>query len=356
MIENSSSDNRIKVGYALGGGAARGLFHIGVLNVLEEYGIYPSMIVGTSMGAIIGALYASGLKANEIKQIALQIDWKQVIRLIDIGIPLGGLIQDKRIMSLLKSVLQDHKFSNLKIDFACVATDMYNGEQVVLNSGSLVDAIRASIAIPGIFAPAKHGKRYLVDGGLVNVVPVSVCRDMGADFIIGVNVISDPQINKSGKNEESKPANNDKDDMQKPIIPEANVIFRSRVSKIDAAINSFMLYDQESKSKSIIRKGPFIFPTRYLLHERLKQRFSGQPNMVEVLSQSINIMEYHIAMENLVEANMVITPEEEAIGLWQFHRAAEAISQGEKVARAVLLKDDVARILLTGNKQVNMVH
>jgi NTE family protein len=325
-----------------------------VLNVLEDYGIYPDNIVGTSMGAIIGALYASGLKAGEIKQIALEINWRQVIRLTDINFPLSGLVQDKRIMALLKSVLQDSKFSELKIDFACVATDMYTGEQVVLNSGSLVDAIRASIAIPGVFAPAKYEKRLLVDGGLVNVVPVSVCREMGADFIIGVNVISDPLISRIASNEISIKESEDEDDMQKPIVPETSVIFRNRVNSIKKAINQFILYGQPRKGRLSMINIPLFVPSRNLIREQLRQRLIERPNLVEVLSQSINIVEYRIAMENLQEANMGISPEEESIGLWQFHRAAEAISQGEKATRAVLRRDDVARIQLAGNRQTDI--
>src|SRR4030042_3397724 len=191
-IENIITHNRQKIGYALGGVAARGLFHIGVLNVLEEHNVYPDVITGTSMGSIIGALYASGLKAREIKKLACSIDWKQTIRLADIVLPTSGLIQGRRIIKLLKSILADIKFNQLKYKFACVAADMYTGEQIVLKSGSIIEAVRASISIPGIFTPVNKDGRYMVDGGLVNVVPVSVCRDMEAEYVIGVNVIPDP--------------------------------------------------------------------------------------------------------------------------------------------------------------------
>jgi NTE family protein len=182
-----------KIGYALGGGGARGYFHIGVLKVLEEYNVFPDVIAGTSMGSIIGALYASGLNAKEIEQMAVGMDWKRLIVLADIIVPLNGLIQGRRVTSLLKSILKARTFAHLKKDFACVATDLNTGEQVVLNEGSLIEAVRASSSIPAIFTPVKLKGRYLIDGGLVNVVPVSVCRDMGADFVIGVNVIPGPR-------------------------------------------------------------------------------------------------------------------------------------------------------------------
>src|SRR4030042_3925856 len=156
-----------KIGYALGGGAARGMFHIGVLSVLEEYGITPDIIAGTSMGSIIGAMYASGLKTSDLKQIAHSINWKQVMRLTDVvALPKSGLIQGKRIVALLKSVLGDIGFSQLKYKYAAVAADLYTGQQVVFTEGSLIEAIRASISIPTVFTPVYFEGRYLGDGGL----------------------------------------------------------------------------------------------------------------------------------------------------------------------------------------------
>ena len=164
----------MKIGYALGGGAARGLSHIGVLKVLHEHGISPDIIIGTSIGAIIGALYAGGYEPSEIEQLALGLDWKKLVYLFDMTLPLSGLLQGKRVVSLLRSILGNLTFPELRCDFACVATDIINGEQVVLRDGSLIEAVRASISIPGIFTPVLIKGRYLVDGGLTNAVPVSV--------------------------------------------------------------------------------------------------------------------------------------------------------------------------------------
>jgi NTE family protein len=343
-----------KLGYALGGGAARGLFQIGVLTVFEEYGVTPDIIAGTSMGSIIGAMYASGLKAKDLKQIACDIDWRQVMHLTDIvALPRSGIIQGKRIVALLKSVLGDITFSQLKYKYAAVAADLYTGEQVVFTEGSLMEAIRASISIPGIFKPVYYKGRYLVDGGLVNVVPVSVCRDLEADFVIAVNVIPDPAsgmmpvlISSAASGHENK-SNNDTldDEMQKPIIPGAHVKYhQSRVSSINQGIRSFLLYKEPRLQRLIARKPSAIFSIKPKLVN------TGEPNLFEVLSQSLSIIEYHIAMENLVGADIAITPREKTIGFWEFHRAREAIEAGEKATRLLLQQDVVARIQLTSLK------
>jgi NTE family protein len=182
-----------RLGCALGGGGARGLAHIGVLKVLEERGIFPKFIAGTSMGALVGAMYATGLTASQLEQMALDMGWKRWAHLIDFSlIRPGGFIQGNRILSMLKSVLGDLKFSGLKLPFVCVATDICSGHEVVLSQGEVAVAVRASIAIPGIVTPVKVDGRYLVDGGLVNEVPVGLCRQLGAGYVIGVNVNPDP--------------------------------------------------------------------------------------------------------------------------------------------------------------------
>jgi NTE family protein len=339
-----------KLGYALGGGAARGLFQIGVLSVLEEYGVTPDIIAGTSMGSVIGAMYASGLKARDLKQIAYGIDWKRVMRLTDIvALPRSGIIHGKRIMALLKSVLGDITFSQLQFKYAAVAADLYSGQQVIFTEGSLIDAIRASISIPGIFKPVYYSGRYLVDGGLVNVVPVSVCRDLGADFVIAVNVIPDPGsgvmpvfIGSAASSREDRSSDGELDDeMQKPIIAGAHVKYHeTRINTIDRGIRRFLLYREPGLQRLIARKPSAIFSIRPKLVE------TGAPNLFEVLSQSLSIIEYRIAMENLAGADIAITPQENTIGFWEFHRAREAIAAGEKATRSLLDRDIVVRMQL----------
>jgi NTE family protein len=178
-----------KIGLALGGGAARGLAHIGVLEVLEKEGIPIDMIAGTSAGAAIGALYAQGKHAHQIKDLVLKIGRMRFLSLVDLALPRSGFIEGTKIKNLLKSVIGDIKFSDLKIPLACVATDIRSGEEVIISQGSVLEGVRASISVPVIFSAVKWQDRYLVDGGLVNPVPVRTVREMGADFVIAVNVI-----------------------------------------------------------------------------------------------------------------------------------------------------------------------
>ncbi|HEY82116.1 MAG TPA: patatin family protein [Dehalococcoidia bacterium] len=183
---------RKKIGLALGSGAARGLAHIGVLAVLEKEGIPIDLIAGTSAGAAVGALYARSQDSGRIKELALGFGLKKLAPLVDPSFPKTGFIKGQKIKDLLASFIGgDIRFKDLKIPFACVATDVETGEEVVIDRGSVPEAIRASISVPLVFTVVKRGGRYLVDGGLVNPVPVSLAKRMGADFVIAVNVIPD---------------------------------------------------------------------------------------------------------------------------------------------------------------------
>ena len=181
-----------KIGLALGSGAARGLAHIGVLEALEKEGIPIDVIAGTSVGAFVGVLYAQGKDASLIKNLVQDLSWKRLASMVDLTLPKTGFIGGKKIKDQLELIFgSDLKFSDLRMPLACVATDIMTGEEVVLDQGSVLEGVRASISVPGIFTVVKWRDRYLVDGGLVNPVPVSVLKRMGADFIIAVNVIPD---------------------------------------------------------------------------------------------------------------------------------------------------------------------
>ena len=178
-----------KVGLALSGGAARGLAHLGVLEVLQQEGIPIDMIAGTSAGAVMGAIYASGQDARKMIEQALEASGKKFTPYIDPALPRTGFLKGKKIKDLISGFMGGNiSFTDLKIPFACVTTDIYTGEEVVIDSGLVLDALRATISIPGIFTVVKHEGRYLVDGGLTTPVPVNVVKRMGADFIIAVNV------------------------------------------------------------------------------------------------------------------------------------------------------------------------
>lgn len=260
-----------KVGLALGSGAARGIAHTGVLAVLEKEGIPIDMIAGTSTGAVVGALLAQGKDAGHIKELALDLSWKKIAPLLDPSLPRSGLIKGRKIKDLLASFIGgDIKFGALKIPFACVATDITTGEEVVLNRGPVSEAVRASISLPAVFAVVKKEGRYLVDGGLVDPVPVNVVKQMGADFVIAVNVIPD-------------------------VVERAHRIRKER--------------------------------------EEGNQGPEKEPNIFHVLLQSIYIGTYTLVARSMEEADVIIEPHVAHIGSGDFHHAQECIRQGELAAQ-----------------------
>ncbi len=178
------------IGLALGGGAARGLAHVGVLKVLQREKIPIDIVSGTSAGALIGALYAHSRDAEYVTDLVLSVDRRQLTGLVDLTLPRSGLIEGKKVQRLLEKFIgKDSTFSQLQIPLSVVAADIVTGEQIVISEGLVAEAVRASISIPAVFTVVKWKGRLLVDGGLVNPVPVDVAHNMGADFIIAVNVI-----------------------------------------------------------------------------------------------------------------------------------------------------------------------
>ena len=178
------------LGIALGGGSARGIAHIGVLKALEENGIKPNLISGTSAGAIVGALYCCGvpLKFMEEKVSSMSLtDW---VKLTDFSLFRSGFLSGDRLIKFIKKFGgAERDFSTLQIPFSAIATDINTGEKVMLNKGPLWPAVRASFSIPIIFGVVRYENRFLVDGGLSEIVPAASCRQMGADFVIAVNVL-----------------------------------------------------------------------------------------------------------------------------------------------------------------------
>ncbi|MGE5587190.1 MAG: patatin-like phospholipase family protein, partial [Clostridia bacterium] len=178
------------IGLALGSGAARGLAHIGVLKVLEREGIPIKAISGASMGALVGGLYAAGMPLVEMEKYALAVTRRSVLAWIDPIPPKQGFIVGKRIQDLLRSFIGNVGFSELKIPLAVVAADVLTGEEVILRDGDVVDAIRASISIPVVFVPVQLGGRMLVDGGVVNPVPVDYIRALDKSAVsVAVSVL-----------------------------------------------------------------------------------------------------------------------------------------------------------------------
>lgn len=314
-----------KTGLVLGSGAARGLAHIGVLKALKEQNISIDMIAGSSMGALVGACYARHGKIIDIEEIALRMDWKQLAQLADPNLALffKGVIHGKKVKDLLKTLIGDVNFRDLKIPLAVVATDVNTGEEIVIKTGSVIDAVRASISVPAIFMPVKLRDRFLIDGGIVNPVPVTVVKNMGATFIIACNVTYKPQRRKllrSAKGQKS------------PVpIPKAQIKNAALVTlnnKIDKLfqnnkdkIQSFQRLTDSFKKK--IYKG--------------KQRIDpNTPSIFDTILKAIYAMEYEIAKSKMKEADVIITPDTGYIAALEFYRAKEAIAEGYKAAKDTL--------------------
>jgi NTE family protein len=190
----------VKVALALGGGAARGWAHIGVIRALQEMDITIDIVAGTSIGSLVGAGFASG-KLDELESWVRNMDRWQVIRLLDIGFNRGALIHGDKVFDHARDLLGKVSIEDLPMCFAAVATDLHSGREVWLRDGDVYDAARASCAVPGLLAASLHNERWLVDGGLVNPVPVSLCRALGGELVIAVN-LNDQQSTQVNINEQ----------------------------------------------------------------------------------------------------------------------------------------------------------
>jgi NTE family protein len=178
----------VKIGIALGSGSARGWAHIGALRALIGAGIEPQIVCGTSIGALVGAVYVGG-DLDALETWVTGLTWRKVVGFFDISFG-SGILKGDKFNDFLRSNFLDEEITELPHPFAAVATDLQSGREVWLREGRVVDAVRASIAIPGLFTPCERDGKLLVDGGLVNPVPVSLCRAMGADFVIAVDLSS----------------------------------------------------------------------------------------------------------------------------------------------------------------------
>lgn len=280
-----------KIGLALGSGSARGWAHIGVIRVLEEAGIVPDIVCGTSIGALVGAAYAAG-ELDRLEPWVSGLTWQTVVSLLDVSMN-GGLIKGDKVINFFRARFEDRDITALARSFGAVATELASGREVWLREGSVLDAVRASLAVPGLFQPAQREGRLLVDGALVNPVPVSLCRAMGADIVIAVDLNWDLMG------------------------------WRYRAPAAAAQPPS-------PKSKSILDKLPLGLG-------RLKsgpKSGSGQPSMLDVLTTSLNIMQVRITSSRLAgePADVMIRPRLADIAQMDYHRAAPAIAEGRRAA------------------------
>jgi NTE family protein len=317
-----------KIGLALGGGAARGWAHVGILRFLSEKDVKVDYIAGTSIGALIGAVFASGNLA-ELEEFGERAGIKDFLKLVDLVLPRSGLIEGKKIEEFIASLVKLDNIEELKIPFGAVSTDIFTGDEVVLSSGSVVEAVRASIAIPAIFMPVKKGEMVLADGGLVNPVPVDVVRKMGAEFVIAVELNSDIQgrrglglannlasdeavLDKTLQNERPDIDDVDDKETEHEIIKEIAGI-KERFGSID--------FKNILPTPADI-KGWFI-------------RDKELPNIFEVAMASANIIQTELAEGRMAKdrPELLVRPKLGQINLMDFHCSTEAIQIGYKAMR-----------------------
>ena len=194
-VQPSPAPRKVKVGLALGGGAARGFAHIGVIKALESQGIVPDLVVGTSAGSLVGALYAAGNNGNTLQKMAIDMDESAIS---DWSVPFfsgpTGMLKGEGLQNYVNRAVQGQPIEKLKIPFGAVATDLKSGQPILFRRGNTGAAVRASSSVPGVFKPVRIGTIDYVDGGLVSPVPASFARKMGADFVIAVNISVQPEV------------------------------------------------------------------------------------------------------------------------------------------------------------------
>ena len=288
-----------KIGLVLGSGSARGWAHIGVIRALQEAGIEPDVICGTSIGSLVGAAYAAG-KLDDLEAWVKSLTWKTVVGLLDFTIT-AGLIKGIRLVDFFRSQFSDIEIPELGIPFACVATELGTGREVWLREGKVLDAVRASIALPGLFTPIERNGRLLVDGGLVNPVPVSLARAMGADIVIAVDLSSDLMGRR----------------LRKPL-PVAKT--PQKPGRIASHLSTMLAKFGRRNDK------PESTAARPI------------PSMLDVMATSINIMQERITRSRLAgePADVMIRPRLGQMALMDFHRAAPAIIEGHRATEAAM--------------------
>ncbi len=318
MARNPSGE-RARIGLALGSGSARGLAHVGVIRAIEDAGIKVDFIAGTSMGALIGAIHAAG-KLDELEAMFRTFDWKKTASFFDIVLPKSGLLDGTKIGELVRTHIHADTIEMLPRPFAAVATDIVSGEEVVIRSGDVIEAVRASISVPGIFTPVRSNGHILVDGGLTNPVPVSVARAMGADFVIAVDL--NHQI-VAGKN-------------MKPLLPAGKTD-----SPNDNTSDMFSLWVGDYRlSMNDLRQRLLAGNNPASAQFRKWVSAEPLPSIFEVLLASINIMETRLTHTRLSldRPDMIIQPPLGHIRFLEFGRAEEIIAIGYEHTQAQLAR------------------
>ncbi|HEX5476950.1 MAG TPA: patatin-like phospholipase RssA [Burkholderiales bacterium] len=296
-----------RIGLALGSGSARGWAHIGAIRALEERGIKPGIVCGSSIGALVGAFYAAG-ELDKLESWVSGLAWTTVVRLMDITWR-GGLIRGERLFKLFRATFEDRDISSLPVLYGAVATELESGREAWLREGQILDAVRASCAMPGVFTPVIRNDVVLVDGGLVNPVPVSMCRALGADLVIAV----------------------------------------------DLSWGKLGAYRHRSEASAVEVEAPREVPgwigrLRPSWLERSKKDDAADavriPSIFEVFTTALDIVEMKVARSRLAgePADVMLTPLLPDFATLEFHRAKEAIAEGHaSVERMAPLLEQVLR-------------
>ncbi|WP_455201879.1 patatin-like phospholipase RssA [Kaarinaea lacus] len=298
-MTNSIINSRGRTGLALGSGSSRGWSHIGVIKALSKVGIEPDIICGCSIGALVGASYCAG-NLDRLENWVHKLSKMEVARFFELNWSLNGFVDAERLEDFLSKNVCDEELGIEALDktFAAVSTDLENGREVWFTKGSVLQAVWASMSLPGLFPPIQNDGRWLVDGGLVNPVPVSICRALGADQVIAVNLNGDIL----GRH---MPQKSDKDIEDGTNIAERFV-------------------------KSIKEYSEAIFPE--------KSTEEKTPGLFDAIASSINITQDRITRSRMAgdPPDVLLSPKLSRIGLLEFHKASEAIKEGEQCVERML--------------------
>ncbi len=299
----------MKIGLALGAGAARGWAHIGIIKALEELGVKIDVVAGCSIGAYVGAAYASG-RLDVLEEWAYTLTEWQVFGLLGIGFRRGGLASGQKVFEKHRNDFCAPSFETMEKPFTAVATDLYSGKEVIFDRGDISDAIQASCAIPALFAPIEHEGRWLVDGAVVNPVPVNQCRQLGADFVIAVNLSADfrPQLIEKFEDDHEK---------------------------------------NQLKTDEFMEKGSSGFMKQWFSPAPKESKKKSPPGIMGVMSSSLEILQARVTRSRLAgdPPDILIEPQLRDVGLLEFHRAEELSNQGrasvERLARQIEYQLDI---------------
>jgi NTE family protein len=323
------------VGIALGAGSARGIAHIGVLQALREMGVEPSVVCGCSMGALVGASYVTG-HLDDLAEWASKLTTRSILHYVSFRLMAqGGVAEANALIEYLSSTFGDPAIESLDASFVAVATDLYRGREVWLQDGSLWDAVRASIAIPGMLTPVSWRERWLVDGALVNPVPVSVCHALGADIVIAVNpsglmVRRGPAPRNASEEAEAEALDLVAPESPTSVFGRMGNLWQEARQLVSNKFSGGRLSDNESID------GTSVETSKSLVNKKSDKKL-GAPGALEAMQGAIMVMQDRITRSRLAgePPDVMLLPRVNHIGLLEYHRGIEAIAAGrECVERA----------------------